>query len=820
MTYIKTFLFILFVCFITCISASAQTFSSNTNIDDYSDAQIKSAFQQGQSQGYSDAQIIELAQKNGLPSTQVQKLQTRIIEIRKREEGATLGSGSDTTRQAGRQYSKTDTAQVKNQNKVNIFESLTPKIFGAELFRNSKTNTFEPSLKIPTPVNYILGPDDKLIINVYGNSLANWNLAVSPEGNINIPGVGILKVADKTIEQATTDITRRLIANNYTIGRGTNLKVTLGDIRSIKVSVTGQVVKPSTYTISSFSTVMTALYHAGGPSDMGSFRNIEVIRNNRVIQRMDIYDFLVKDSQKGNITLRDQDIIRVPPYQMRVELKGEVKIPALFEVLRGETLQDVLDFNGGFTDQAYTARIKVDQVNDQQRRITDVYEDEYKTHIPLRGDKYIVERILNRYENRVTIKGAVFRPDYYELQNGLTVSQLIKNAGGVREDAFGSRASLVRLNPDNTISEISFNLEDINKPGRDIVLKREDVITISSIFDLRDDYKVSIQGEVREPGEYQYADSMKVSDLIIRAGGFTEGASNKRIEIARRVFDSDPRQRDTKIADVFRIDINDLKTGDNFTLKPYDVVSIYSLPGYEMPKMVRIEGEVMYPGPFSIEKKNEKISDLIQRAGGLTASADVDGSSLKRDNDAVLGTSRTKIDTAALNQERAERLKRLKQSSKDSTNLEAEQLRNNFVGINLRKILQHPGINEDIILENGDVLRVPKQQQTVKVNGEVLLPSAVVYQQGKSFRGYVLNAGGFSPSSLRSGGFVIYPNGTVKGTRRFLFLSFHPSIKPGSEIVIPKKPEKKDNLQQILALTTSIASLGAIIFGVLSLNNK
>ncbi len=825
MTYIKAYLSILIVCFLT-LSASAQTFSPNTNVDAYSDAEIKQALQQAQSQGLTDAQIIQRAQSAGMSSAQAQRLQYRISEIRQKDGSNTsMNLGIDTTRQAGRQYNSkdnNDTTQVRKQNQVNIFESLIPKIFGADLFRNSKANTFEPSLKIATPVNYILGPDDKLIINVYGNSLANWNLSVSPEGNINIPGAGILKVSGKTIEQATTDITNRLIANNYAIGRGTNVKVTLGDIRSIKVNITGQVVRPGTYTISSLSTVMNALFQAGGPSDVGSFRNIEVIRNSRVIQRMDIYDFLVKDSQKGNITLRDQDIIRVPTYRMRVELKGEAKIPALFEVLPGETLQDVLNFSGGFTDQAYTARIKVDQVDGQQRRITDVFEDEYKTYTPLRGDKYIVERILNRYENRVTIKGAVFRPGDFELQNGLTITQLLKSAGGVREDAFTSRASLVRLNPDNTVSQISFNLDDIKKPGQDIVLQREDVITISSIFDLRGQYKVTIQGEVRKAGDFAYADSMKVADLIVRAGGFTEGASNKRIEVARRVFDSDPRQKDTKVADVFKIDINDLKTSDSFTLKPYDIVSIYSLPGYEMPKMVRIEGEVMYPGPYSIQKKNEKISDLIRRAGGLTASADVDGSSLKRNYDAIISSDKTKIDTAAINRERMDRLKRLKQTYKDSTSTytDSAQLRNNFVGINLRKVLQKPGINEDLILENGDVLRVPKQQQTVKVNGEVLFPSAVVYKNNKTFRGYVLNAGGFSPSGLKSGSYVVYANGTVKGTRKFLFFNFHPTVKPGSEIFVPKKPIKKDNFAQIIALTTSVVSLGAIIMGVLSLNNR
>ena len=339
-------------------------------------------------------------------------------------------------------------------------------------------------------------------------------------------------------------------------------------------------------------------------------------------------------------------------------------------------------------------------------------------------------------------------------------------------------------------------------------------------LNLRDKYKVTIKGEVRKPGDFTYADSMKVADLIIKAGGFAEGASAKRIEVSRRVFDSDPSIKNSSVAQVYSVDIAaNLKAGDlNFTLKPFDIVSIYSLPGYETQKTVKIEGEVIYPGYYTIQKKNEKISDIIKRAGGVTASADVEGGSLKRDNSAVLGIDRTKVDTAALNKERAERLKLLQRSFKDSTKTDTTQLRNNYVGIDLKEILDKPGSYNDLILENGDVIRVPKQQQIVRVNGEVLYPSAVVYEESKSFKDYVLNAGGFSPYALKSGAYVVYPNGTVKGTTKFLFWNSHPSVKPGSEIYVPLKPEPKTGaLATILALTTGLASLGAIIVGIVSL---
>nr|WP_294795220.1 SLBB domain-containing protein [uncultured Mucilaginibacter sp.] len=802
---------------------------SSLNVDELSDAQIKQLMQQAQSSGLSDAQLLQMAQSRNMPAAQIQRLQTRIADIRRKDGSSgnqNTNSGDTILQSRGRSY-RQDTSENSNSGKSgDIFSTLRPQIFGSSLFRNSSAKTFEPNLRIATPVNYIVGPDDVLQINVYGNSLANWKLTVSPEGKINIPGIGTVNVAGKTIETATAMIKRTLAANRYAIGRGTEVEVNLGDIRSIKVMLQGQVLRPGTYTVSSLSTVFNALYAAGGPSDIGSFRDIELIRDNKIIRHLDLYDFLVKGSQKDNIGLKDQDVIRVPTYRLRVELKGEVKIPAIFEMKSGESLQDLIDFSGGFTDEAYTARIKINQVSDQQRRITDVVEADFKTYSPLRGDKFVVERILDRFENRVIIKGAVFHPGEFELQKGLTVSQLIKNAGGLKEDAFTGRASIIRLNPDNTTQHISFNLQDvISKASADILLQREDSVTVSSLFELRDKYKVTIKGEVRHAGEFVYADSMKVADLIVKAGGFSEGASAKRIEVSRRVFDSDPRVINSDVAQVFSVDVSGRlqENGLGFTLKPFDIVSIYSLPGYETQKTVKVEGEVIYPGPYTIKKKNEKISDILARAGGLTMSADIDGSSLKRDNAAVLGVDRSKTDTNALNNERNARLRQFQRTysakDKDSLNVDTSQLRNNYIGINLRRILEKPGTGDDIILENGDVLRIPKKQQIVRVNGEVLYPSAVVYEKGKSFKGYVLNSGGYSAKALKRGAYIVYANGTVKGTRKFLFFNIHPSVKPGSEIYVPKKlPSPANTAQVILGFTTGLASLGAIVLGILSLN--
>jgi protein involved in polysaccharide export with SLBB domain len=704
-----------------------------------------------------------------------------------------------------------------------MYEAMKPKIFGAELFRN-KNIKFEPNLKLATPVNYVVGPEDQIYVNIYGKSVANWKLDVSPEGNINLPGVGILNVSGKTIEQATAAIKGKLRANNYAVGSGTSVAVSLGNIRSIQVIITGQVVRPGTYTLPSVATVFNALYAAGGPNDNGTFRQIAIIRNNRIIRHLDVYDFLTKGEEKDNIVLQDQDIIQVPTYRTRVELSGEVKIPALFEVLPGEALWDVIGFAGGFTDQAYTARIKVIQISDQQKRITDVIENDYKSYTPLRGDKYVIERILERYANRVTIRGAVFRPGEYELQKGLTVSRLIANAAGLKEDAFGGRGSIIRLNPDNSRALIPFNVKEIlNKTAADIPLQREDSVSIASIFDLRDKYQVTIKGEVRKPGTFSYADSMTVADVIIKAGGFAEGASARRIEVSRRVSNSDPTSKRSIVAQVFSVNVDQaLAAGTaNFILKPFDIVSVYGLPGYEKQRTVKVAGEVLYPGYYTIQTKNEKISDLIARAGGVSASADVDGGTLRRSNIAILGADKNKADTAELARERAARLARLKRSYKDSTKTVEDTViqRNNYVGIDLKRILQKPGSSIDLLVEDGDEIRVPKQQQIVRVNGEVLYPSAVVYSKGKDFKDYVLNAGGFSPTALKRGAYVVYPNGTVRGTRKLLWVNIHPPVKPGSEIYVPKKqPPRGDIGQQILGYTTGLASLGAIILGIISLH--
>lgn len=806
------------------LAQTTQDFST-INVDQLSDAQIKQFIQQVEAQGLSEAQLEQVAQARGMSATEIAKLRARVNKIKQAGSGSNASPENANTQGSGTRELNfvPDSTQIKKNEAEEVLDNLTLKVFGAELFRNSSIS-FEPNLRLATPLNYQLGPDDELNIDIYGYSEANYKLRISPEGNINIPYVGVVSVGGQTIEQASQRIRSRL-ATVYPNMRSGNTKVniSLGNIRSIKVTLLGEVTRPGTYTLSSLSTVFNALYSSGGPAKNGSFREIQIIRNNHVIANLDVYEFLLRGFQRNNIRLQDQDIIMIPPYKKRVEFSGEVKRPAIFEATANETLEDVIRFAGGFTSEAYTARIKVIQNTAKERRITDVAAAAFDTYNPQNGDKYFAEPILDRFENRVSITGAVFRPGQYQLDQGLTLGQLITKAEGVTEDAFLPRGYITRLRADNTPELISFDLAKIlNGTSADIRLQREDEVTISSIFDLREEYQVSIEGEVRSPGTVDYAENMSLEDLIVLSGGFKEGASPKRIEISRRVKDSEAGAANSRIAQVYQVDVdrNLVIQGPKFILQPFDIVSVRNAAGYEVQRQVRVEGEVLYPGTYTITRKDERISDLIKRVGGLTDIAYLSGASLIRSDASEKGSGKNKINTDEQDQKKLVKLQRLQATVKDSTDIVQQQtlLRNDYVGIDLARILEKPKSKLDLILEEGDVLRVPKQLQTVKVSGEVLYPTTSIYNGGKSFRQYISDAGGFSDNSLKKRSYVIYANGSVRSTKKFFFFNNYPMVKPGAEIFVPKEVERKRlSASEIVGVTSGIASMGAIILGVLNL---
>ncbi|RQP16437.1 MAG: capsule biosynthesis protein, partial [Parapedobacter sp.] len=585
---------------------------SQVRVDDLSDEQILAYLRQAESMGLSEEEMTQAALQRGMPASEIEKLRTRI---------ATLKASSNTRPQI--------VSPVQNRPERQMIDTVVAKptppdttvkdtlpVFGASLFQGAPA-LFEPNLRLATPQDYVLGPGDQILIDIYGKSEENHSLNITPEGMINIPYVGIVQVAGMTIEQATARI-RSEMATIYSAIRtgGTKVTVALGNIRSIKVILTGEIVKPGTYTLPSVATVFNALYYSGGPSKNGSFRNVRLIRGGKEIARLDIYDFLISGNFKENVRLEDQDVLMVPPYESKVEVRGEVKRPAIFELKEGETFEDLLAYAGGFTENAYRARIKITKRTATEQRIEDLLSSQYAHYRPQAGDIYMVDRILTRFENRVRIAGAVFRPGDYELSPGLTVSMLIKKAEGLKEDAFLNRGNILRLKDDSQHEQLSFDVAGIvagTEP--DIELKREDVVTISSIFDLREAYTIDIDGEVRSPGRFPYAEGITLQDLIIQAGGFRESASGSRIEISRRVTNADILSQSAHIAEVFQVNADKglSKEDQDFVLMPFDRVVVRTSTGYETQKTVRIVGEVLYPGLYTINRKDERISDLINR---------------------------------------------------------------------------------------------------------------------------------------------------------------------------------------------------------------
>lgn len=798
-----------------CFAQSA----SNIKVDELSDAQILQIVKQAEAMGYTtDAQLEQAATVKGIRKEEMLKFKARVEKLKK--QGAGAQTIDKPTTGTGREYSETtDGGDINNLKKEDDNE-IQSKIFGSDLFKNGNI-TFEPNLRIATPKSYVIGPDDRLIIDLTGDNERSYNLQVSPEGVINLEYVGRIAVGGLSIDQAASKIKATMAKTYPALRTGrTSVAINLGNIRSIQVTVTGQVVKAGTYTLPSLANVYRALYVSGGPSQNGSFRNIQVVRNNKIIATIDVYDFLLRGIQQGNIRLQDQDVINIPAYDKRVEISGEIKEAAIFEVKANETLQDVINFAKGFTADAYTAKIKSFQNTNRERRISDILESQYGNYHPKNGDKFVVEAILERFENRVEIIGAVFRPGVYSLDNGLTLAGLIKKADGITEDAFLNRGYINRLNPDKTQYFVSFDVAKIlSGEEKDIPLTREDKVTISSIFDLREEYTITVQGEVRAPGTFEYAENLKLEDIVQMAGGLKVGATPNRIEVSRRIKNTDPNSTSSKTADLFvvNIDENLRIVGDKFEIKPFDIISVRNSEGYSIQKQVKIEGEVLYPGMYTITSKDYRISDLIKRAGGLTSFAYAEGASLKRpgaekinpaDKNAINNKDEEKRKFANL-----ERLQEKDAKNSDTTKKVKEELvQSDLVGINLEKILKKPLSRQDLILEEGDIVRVPKQLQTVKVTGEVLNPNSIVYIPGKSFKQYINGAGGFTNSALKNRAYIKYANGSAEAAKKFLFFNNYPKVRPGAEIFVPVKAEReKMSAQAWIGIGTGVASLAAII---------
>ncbi len=835
---------------IPVISQGQQTIDiTSIKVDELSDDQLEELLSRANDLGLSTAEFLQMAQLRGMPEVEVEKLRKRFQELD--GSGASRRSSNASRRDPRQQMDLNEITRGLIQPQESLSEEGTNQIFGSNLFyQKNRRLSFEPSLNQATPKNYILGPGDVVYVDIYGQSEQYYEATVNPDGFVLLDNIGPISVSGKTIEEASGIIKNR-VAEYYPSLSGSNpstfLQVTLGNVRTIKVHILGEVRLPGTFTLSAFSTVFNALYAAGGPNENGTMREIKVMRDNEQIASVDLYNLLINGQANLDIQLEDQDVILVSPFISRVKIKGEVKRPLTFEINPEDTFEDLLDYAGGFTDLAFQDRVAISRVTGNQRSVSDVYKNQFGMFILKGGDEITVGKVLDRFSNRVQIKGAVYREGTFALSEGLTLGKLIENADGLRGDAYTEQASILRTKADLSSELIQVNLDQILAgTTQDIVLQREDVIRISSIYDIQNERYVQVLGEVKRPGVYPYSESMTVEDLLISAGGLQESANPNDIEIARRVEDVELGALSTIIP--VQVNPNLAPSENSKIILPFDQVIVRKRASFTMQKLVSVEGQVNSPGIFSIESASERISDLVNRAGGLNRFAYAKGATLIRRTEFFnteseqlrrqrnLESLRLQLLADPTNSEAQEELlqrlfKDLPKGVADSANQWVQTKKESLdqiasetpgfavkiketeaVAIDLEEILKNPGSENDLLLEEGDVLSVPKLLQTIRMRGDVVYPTTLRYQSGKSLKYYINRAGGFERRANRKQTYVVYANGAVKRTTGFLGIRKYPMIEPGAEVIVPTKgPKIPLRLGDVVGVTTGLATLALVL---------
>ncbi|MDN3204142.1 SLBB domain-containing protein [Algoriphagus sediminis] len=857
MPYLKN-LWCLFALVAFCTLTLPETFAQETadfseiNVDTMSDEEIEDLINRASAAGLTTEEFLERAQAEGrMPPLQAEKLRERIDQLELGGAGFQRNSrvsNRDSRSQMGEKDISDGYFNPRSYPRLSEEEA---QIFGSEIFfNNRRTLTFEPSLNQATPKSYVLGSGDLLYVDIYGQSEQYYEATVNPDGFILLDNIGTISVSGKTIEEATGIIKNR-VSRFYPGMTGPNpntfLQISLGNVRTIQVNILGDVRLPGTFTLSAFSTVFNALYAAGGPSINGSMRNIKVLRNNQLLSEVDVYDLLIKGEASLDLRLEDQDVILVPPFESRATISGQVKRPKTFEIREGDTFEDLLNYAGGFTDEAYKDQVTIARITGNERAISNVYKDQFSMFLMKGGDEITVQRILDRYTNRVQIVGAVFRPGTFALVENMMLSDLIEKAEGLRGDAYKVQASVLRTREDFSTQMFQIDLEGLlNGSSPDFALQREDVVRIASIYDIENEQYVQVLGEVKRPGIYPFSEGMEVEELLIMAGGLQETANANDIEIARRLEDQDLGT----LSEIFPVQVSpDLRMSDNSVeLKAFDQVIVRKRANFTMQSLVAVEGQVNSPGMFAIENSEERISDIVRRAGGLNQFAYAKGAALIR---------RTEFYDTQSNQERRqknlEELQQLLEASQNNSEAQEELLRRlrsddpiaespvddqlaenkresldqiasetpgfavklketEAVAIDLEKILKNPGSEDDLILEPGDILSVPKLLQTVRMRGDVVYPTTLRYEGGRSLKYYINGAGGFERRANRKQTYVVYANGAVKRTKGFLGIRNYPPVEPGAEVIVPTKgPRVPLRLGEIVGITTGIATLALVV---------
>ena len=671
------------------------------------------------------------------------------------------------------------------------------KVFGRDIF-NNKELTFEPNMNIATPQNYRLGPGDAVFVDIYGASQKSIQATVTPDGTIVLEGFGPVTVSGLTVAQANARLKATLGAR-YSSSK---VRLTVGQTKTIMVNVMGEVAAPGTYTLSAFASVFHALYMAGGTNDIGTLRNIKVYRNNKLVTTVDIYDYILNGKLTGNVRLADNDVIVVGPYDCLVNVTGKVKRPMFYEMKRNESVGTLLKYAGGFTGDAYKKTVKVIRKSGSKYSIFNVGEFDVSSFKIEDEDSIAVDSVIPRYSNMVEVRGAVFRPGMYQVGGEITgVRSLLEHADGVTEDAFLKHAVMHRLKFDRTLEVIQVDVEGIMS-GRvaDIPLKNEDVLYIPSKKDLQEQQTFTIHGEVIYPGKYAYADNTTIEDLIIQAGGLTDAASVMKVDVARRIADAHAIEATDTIARTYSFKLKDgfvIDGTPGFVLMPYDEVYVRTSPGFSEQKNVLVQGEIMFSGTYTLSKKNQRLSELIKEAGGLTSTAYARGARLER---RLTPEERARMETIL-------RMVKSQSGSGDTLDIRKLDIRDTYsVGIQLDKALEEPGSNYDVVLRQGDRIYIPEYTNTVKISGDVMYPNTVAYREGKGVKYYVDKAGGWGNRAKKSRAYIVYMNGTVAQVGRGV------KPEPGCEIVVPTKPEsRKMSTGEIVSIASGSASIAAMI---------
>lgn len=677
-------------------------------------------------------------------------------------------------------------------------------VYGRNIF-DTKNLTFEPSVNLATPPNYRLGPGDEIIVDIWGTNQSTIRQSISPDGYITIDDIGLIYLNGMTVTEASNYLRKEL--NKIYTGLDSDnpssqIKVTLGNSRTIQVNVMGEVFQPGTYALSSFSTVFHALYRAGGVSDIGSLRAIQVVRNGKNIATVDVYDFIMKGKISDDIRLQEGDVIIVPPYEALVKIEGNVKRPMKYELKKNETVATLLKYAGGFTSDAYTRSLRLIRQNGKEYQVNTIDDTDYSGFHMKDGDVVTAEAILTRFENKLEIKGAVYRPGIYQYGGTLnTVRHLVEKAEGLMGDAFTGRAVLYRERENLTREVIQVDIVGIMEGTKpDLPLQRNDVLYIPSIHDLQDLGSVTVSGEVSSPGEYAYADNTTLEDIIIQAGGLKESASTVRVDVSRRIKDNKETEAPSTIATMYSFSLKDGFVVDGqpgFILQPYDQVYVRKSPGYQEQLNVSVDGEILYNGTYTLTNKSERLSDLVQKAGGLTQFAYVRGAKLMRK--ATPEEMKRMQDVVKL------MAREMGETNLDSLKLEMDSMYS--VGINLEEAMARPKSSADVVLREGDKLIVPELTNTVRINGAVMMVNTVAFKENQPVKYYINQAGGYANGARKSKAFIVYMNGQVakvKGSGKNM-------VEPGCEIVVPMKDKSRTgrwNIQTILGIASSLGSLG------------